>query len=70
VHIERQMLFLLTLQNKRGDDARPCWDVRNCSMEWKHALTAQLGNSKEAVFAGSSMGPFVWGNLRPTGAAR
>jgi len=33
VHIERQMLFLLTLQRKRVKDVRPCWEVQNCSME-------------------------------------
>lgn len=33
VHIERQMYFLLSLQKRRGRDIRPCWEVRNCSME-------------------------------------
>lgn len=33
VHIERQILFLLILQKKGTSDARPCWDVRNCSLE-------------------------------------
>ena len=37
---------------------------------WKHAVTARRGNSKQAVFAGSSMGPCVRENLRLTGAAR
>jgi hypothetical protein len=37
---------------------------------WKHAVTARRGNSMRAVSAGSSMGPFVMENLKPTGAAR
>jgi len=32
-HIERQILFLMTLQKKRVKDVRPCWEVLNCSME-------------------------------------
>ena len=40
VHIERQMLFLLTLQKKGTNDARPCWDVRNCSMETRRDCPA------------------------------
>ena len=40
VHIERQILFLLTLQKKRANDARPCWDVRNCSMETRRDCPA------------------------------
>jgi len=39
VHIERQILFLLTLQ-KKTSDAPPCWDVRNCSMETRHECPA------------------------------
>jgi DNA-binding XRE family transcriptional regulator len=39
VHIERQILFLLTLNKKTGD-AQPCWDVRNCSMETRRECPA------------------------------
>jgi len=37
---------------------------------WKHAVTAQRGNWTQAVFAGSSMGPFVRENPKATGVAR
>jgi DNA-binding XRE family transcriptional regulator len=40
VHIERQMLFLLTLQKKSKNDARACWDVRNCTMETRRNCPA------------------------------
>jgi len=40
VHIERQMLFLLALQKKGKGDSRPCWDVRNCSMETRRDCPA------------------------------
>jgi DNA-binding XRE family transcriptional regulator len=40
VHIERQMLFLLTLKKKRANDARACWDIRNCSMETRRDCPA------------------------------
>ena len=33
VHIERQVLFLLTSRRKKTKGARPCWDIQNCSPE-------------------------------------
>ena len=38
--------------------------------QWKHGETVRLGNSMRAVSAGSSMGPSVRENLRPTGTVR
>jgi DNA-binding XRE family transcriptional regulator len=40
VHIERQMLFLLTLKKTKAGDARSCWDVRNCSVETRRDCPA------------------------------
>src|SRR5512137_431069 len=40
VHIERQMLFLLTLQKESAKDARPCWDVQNCSPDSRRECPA------------------------------
>src|SRR5512139_3581503 len=40
VHIERQMLFLLTLKKKKASHARPCWDVRRCPMETRRDCPA------------------------------
>ena len=40
VHIERQMLFLLTLQEGRTKGTRPCWDIQNCSSEARHDCPA------------------------------
>ncbi len=40
VHIERQVLFLFTLQKKRTGHVRPCWDVRNCSVETRRDCPA------------------------------
>ncbi len=40
VYIERQMLFLLTFKNKRANDARPCWETRNCSLETRRDCPA------------------------------
>ena len=68
VHIERQMLFLLTLKKKRKEDAGPAGKFG--TVLWKDAVTARRGNSMRAVSAGLSMGPFVRENLKPTGAAR
>ena len=39
-HIERQILFLLTLQKKRTAADRPCWNVRNCSAETRRSCPA------------------------------
>jgi hypothetical protein len=40
VHIERQILFLLTSRKEREKGARPCWDIRNCSPETRHDCPA------------------------------
>ena len=40
VHIERQILFLLTLRKKRTGADRPCWNVRNCSAETRRNCPA------------------------------
>ncbi len=34
-HIEREMLLLLALKKPGGKDIRPCWEVKNCSDEWR-----------------------------------
>ena len=41
VHIERQVLFLLALQKGRAKDARPCWDIQNCSADYNALITAK-----------------------------
>ncbi len=33
VHIERQLLFLLTFQREKRKTIRPCWDIRACAPE-------------------------------------
>jgi len=40
VHIERQILLLLTLKRRRAKDARPCWEIRKCSLETRQACPA------------------------------
>ena len=40
VHIERQMLFLLMLKRGRAKDARPCWNIRKCSLQTRQACPA------------------------------
>ena len=40
IHIERQVLFLLTLQNHKAKQARPCWEMRNCSLETRRDCPA------------------------------
>jgi DNA-binding XRE family transcriptional regulator len=40
VHIERQILLLLMLQKKRTGTVRPCWDIRNCSVETRRHCPA------------------------------
>ena len=39
-HIERQVLFLVTLQNDKAKQARPCWKVRNCAAEARRECPA------------------------------
>src|SRR4030043_851691 len=39
-HIERQVLFLLTLQNHKARQARPCWEMRKCSLETRRDCPA------------------------------
>ena len=33
VHIERQLLFLISTKRVMAKDSRPCWNIRNCSPE-------------------------------------
>ena len=33
VHIERQILFLLALQNHKGKESPPCWEIQSCPPE-------------------------------------
>jgi DNA-binding XRE family transcriptional regulator len=40
VHIERQLLLLLSLKKSRAKSNRPCWLVKNCSMETRKACPA------------------------------
>jgi DNA-binding XRE family transcriptional regulator len=40
VHVERQMLFLLNLKEGRAKDARPCWEIQNCSVEARQGCPA------------------------------
>ena len=56
VHIERQILFLLTLRKKRAGHARPCWGVRNCSAKTR-------SNCPAWEFAKGSLCWFINGTL-------
>lgn len=40
VHIERQILLLLTLQKKRKGSTQPCWVVRSCPVETRSSCPA------------------------------
>ena len=40
VHIERQMLFLLNMKKGKVNDARPCWDIQNCSVQARQGCPA------------------------------
>ena len=40
VHIERQLLLLLSLKQSRAKSSRPCWLVKKCSMETRKACPA------------------------------
>jgi hypothetical protein len=47
VHIERQMLFLISSKQRKGKEPRPCWEVRDCSSEIREACPAwefDMGN--------------------------
>ena len=35
VHIEREMLLLLSLKHHQGQGARFCWNIKHCPFEWK-----------------------------------
>lgn len=40
LHIERQMLFLMSTKQRAPKDSRPCWDIRHCSPEIRQACPA------------------------------
>ncbi|MFC2002968.1 helix-turn-helix domain-containing protein [Chloroflexota bacterium] len=37
---ERQLLFLLSLKRSSDENTRPCWEIRNCPVEWRENCTA------------------------------
>ena len=34
-NVERQLLFLLSLKGSLDENARPCWEIKNCPSEWR-----------------------------------
>ncbi len=36
---ERQLLFILSINRLLNENARPCWDIRNCPIEWRENCT-------------------------------
>ena len=40
VYTERQLLFLLSLKRSTDEKAEPCWEVRNCPLEWRENCSA------------------------------
>jgi len=68
VHIERQMLFLLTSKKGKAKEVRPCWEIQTAPR--KGARVVRPGNLMRATSAGLSMGPFARGEFGPAGAAR
>ena len=40
VHIERQMFFLLNMKRGKANDARPCWDIQNCTVQDRQSCPA------------------------------
>ena len=40
VHIERQMLFLLTSKKGKAKEVRPCWEIQNCFPERRQGCPA------------------------------
>lgn len=40
VHIERQILFLLALQNHKAKESRPCWEIQSCPPETRSLCPA------------------------------
>ena len=40
VHVERQLLFLVSRITERDEDARPCWEVNGCPFERRERCPA------------------------------
>ena len=36
IHIEREMLILLSLKKSADRSAQPCWEIKNCPDEWRN----------------------------------
>ena len=37
---ERYLLFLLSLRKASREDVRPCWEIRDCPVEWRENCVA------------------------------
>jgi len=40
VNVERQLLFLLSLKRASDENKRPCWEIKNCPVEWRDNCSA------------------------------
>ncbi len=39
-YAEKQLLFLLSLKRSTDEKTEPCWEIRNCSIEWRENCSA------------------------------
>jgi DNA-binding XRE family transcriptional regulator len=47
-HIERQLLYLLSIYKSKDKYSKPCWEIKNCPIEWRHKCAAwelEAGNT-------------------------
>ena len=35
VNIERQLLYLLSMKRAKEKNTKPCWEIKNCPIEWR-----------------------------------
>ncbi|OFW50408.1 MAG: transcriptional regulator [Actinobacteria bacterium RBG_13_35_12] len=40
VSAERQLLFLLSLKRQLNEGGKPCWEIKNCPVEWRENCSA------------------------------
>jgi len=59
---ERQLLFLLSLKKTMDETIGPCWEIRNCPMEWREKCTAW--EFEAGYFCWFINGTFCQGKIR------
>ena len=68
VYVERQLLLLLSLRSTETKELKPCWETRNCPLEWLNNCI--VWEYKSVYFCWLISGTFCQGQFQNTWAQK